>query len=132
MFSHTDHNQPLRTWSWFHKMFHLLHTKDLTSLSSGADLYWSIILQYFNICLNTSVELFLFYTTSDYTRTAVQVSMWRPLLKTQKVLFVQTEKTVLPTVKIRKIITKFFEYPISITISKKRHNLKNDHYHRRK
>lgn len=45
--------------------------------------------------------------------------MLRPLLKIQTVLFVQTVETVLPTVKISKTSTKFLEYPVSITISKK-------------
>lgn len=45
--------------------------------------------------------------------------MLGPLLRIQKVLFVEAVKTVLPTVKISKTSIKFLEYPVSITIPKK-------------
>lgn len=117
-FSHIDYNQVLKTWSWFCKMFHLLHTKDWSSSSSGAGLDWSISLQNSSICLNTSVALFLFTPQQIITELQSKgLTMLTPLLKIQ--IFVQTVEAVLPAVKISKTSTKFLEYPVSITIPKK-------------
>lgn len=60
------------------------------------------------------------------------LTMLGPLLRIQKVLFVEAVKTVLPTVKISKTSIKFLEYPVSITIPKKRHSLKNGHCYRKR